>query len=158
MCILSLYWLCVFISLQKIYMGISVLMQNKCQNQLIVVWTARLRINRRRKWSQKVLLFSGKPGLALKTLVFVFSKECRFGVLFHKIYNVTMVKCETWLYKNSLLDRTTVYNCPAFQGSPKAALQTRLTVPVDSGSVGAAPCCVFYLSSRGQQRTQPPAS
>ena len=100
--IVTVLALCVILSLQKNYMRISVLMQSACQKQLILVWTARQGINQRKKSSQKGLLFPRKPGLALKTSVFVSSKEQRFGVLVHKIYSITMVKCKTWLCKNCI--------------------------------------------------------
>lgn len=64
-----------------------------------------------------------------------------------KIQNMTVSK----FY---LLNRSSLYIYPAFQGGFKATLQTRRTVPLDSGSVSAALLCALGVSSRIQWRTQ----
>ena len=124
--IVTVLTLCLVLSLQKNYMRISFLMQNEHQKQLILVWTARQGVNQRKKSSQKGILFPGKPGLALKTSAFVSSKEQRFWGVFCKIYNVTMVKCIMWLYKDWIFSTDLCIIILSFSVVPRLLFQRDL--------------------------------
>lgn len=99
-------------------------MQNKCQKQLILIWRARQGLNQRTKQHQKILQFPRKPGLPLKTSVFVSSKEKVFGFYSNILYKNGKIR-NMAIKKLYLLNRSSLYSYPAFQGGFKATLQTR---------------------------------